>query len=341
MGPAATAPPRAAAAVARAARALQARGRTNPSTSTDWRGTWIRALLIRGVLGHAPTRALVAQAIRSAAAPTGAAANGHARAADAANQPSGLGSSGKPPTGVAALHAEPAPAAPIVPRARPMPSPSGPGDTVGPARQHGRAEVEPPAGAWAPWLADAQPTAFAGLPMLLTVLGALGMERWLQAQEPELAQVFARAFLGHVADRLGMAGTDAMRAPLALAAEESAAFAAGTTRWTGFGWPAWSDAPLPPRARLSAPEALAPWRVAARRALRLHAGIGIASLCRRRGRVATQATHVDVTLPMDAADLRVRRSGLDRDPGWVPWFGRIVAFHYADADVPRQGADRA
>jgi len=59
----------------------------------------------------------------------------------------------------------------------------------------------------------------------------------------------------------------------------------------------------------------------------------IASLCRRPGLVATTATHIDVTLPLEAVDLRLRRGGLDRDPGWIPWFGRIVAFHYADADV--------
>jgi hypothetical protein len=26
--------------------------------------------------------------------------------------------------------------------------------------------------------------------------------------------------------------------------------------------------------------------------------------------------------------LAVRRAGLDLDPGWVPWFGRVVGFHY-------------
>jgi len=24
----------------------------------------------------------------------------------------------------------------------------------------------------------------------------------------------------------------------------------------------------------------------------------------------------------------VRRLGLDLDPGWLPWFGRVVRFHY-------------
>ena len=29
----------------------------------------------------------------------------------------------------------------------------------------------------------------------------------------------------------------------------------------------------------------------------------------------------------------LRRHGLDSDPGWVPWFGRIVAFHFVTADL--------
>jgi hypothetical protein len=36
------------------------------------------------------------------------------------------------------------------------------------------------------------------------------------------------------------------------------------------------------------------------------------------------ALHVRVHLRVDDADLRVRRAGLDRDPGWVPALGRVV-----------------
>jgi hypothetical protein len=39
-------------------------------------------------------------------------------------------------------------------------------------------------------------------------------------------------------------------------------------------------------------------------------------------------TDLDVSLPLEEADIRVRRAGLDLDPGWVPWFGRVVRFHY-------------
>ena len=51
----------------------------------------------------------------------------------------------------------------------------------------------------------------------------------------------------------------------------------------------------------------------------------------RPGRVTLTATDLDVSLALDAVDVRIRRIGLDLDPGWVPWFGRVVRFHYLSA----------
>lgn len=45
-------------------------------------------------------------------------------------------------------------------------------------------------------------------------------------------------------------------------------------------------------------------------------------------RVRLTRTHVDVHLEVDAPDMAVRLAGLDLDPGWVPWLGRVIAFHY-------------
>jgi hypothetical protein len=46
------------------------------------------------------------------------------------------------------------------------------------------------------------------------------------------------------------------------------------------------------------------------------------------GRLYVTSSHVDLVLPLAAADLAVRRAGLDRDPGWLPAFGRVVYFHF-------------
>ena len=39
-------------------------------------------------------------------------------------------------------------------------------------------------------------------------------------------------------------------------------------------------------------------------------------------------THLDVDLETKEIDLAIRLAGLDLDPGWVPWLGRVVTFHY-------------
>jgi hypothetical protein len=45
-------------------------------------------------------------------------------------------------------------------------------------------------------------------------------------------------------------------------------------------------------------------------------------------RLRATETHVDLELATTTVDLAVRLAGLDLDPGWVPWLGRVVAFHY-------------
>jgi hypothetical protein len=55
-------------------------------------------------------------------------------------------------------------------------------------------------------------------------------------------------------------------------------------------------------------------------------------LVRRPARVSLTDTHMDVFFRAGDADLRIRRAGLDVDPGWVPWLQRVVAFHFNRED---------
>lgn len=48
----------------------------------------------------------------------------------------------------------------------------------------------------------------------------------------------------------------------------------------------------------------------------------------RPGYVATTRTHLDVTFDLARLDLGIRKAGLDIDPGWVSWLGRVVYIHY-------------
>jgi hypothetical protein len=72
------------------------------------------------------------------------------------------------------------------------------------------------------------------------------------------------------------------------------------------------------------------WVTALRRWSRRYARMGLWTLVRRPARMAFTRTHVDVMLALRGAEVRVRAAGLDVDPGWVPWLGRVIAFQYVD-----------
>jgi hypothetical protein len=72
------------------------------------------------------------------------------------------------------------------------------------------------------------------------------------------------------------------------------------------------------------------WMTAARRWLRRNAQLGLADLVVRSGRITATRTHIDLFFDLAQADIRVRRVGLDIDPGWVSWLGRVIYFHYRE-----------
>jgi len=47
--------------------------------------------------------------------------------------------------------------------------------------------------------------------------------------------------------------------------------------------------------------------------------------------VIYSASHIDCFLPLNAVRLPVRLQGLDVNPGWVPWLGRVVQLHYCES----------
>lgn len=96
--------------------------------------------------------------------------------------------------------------------------------------------------------------------------------------------------------------------------------------------PLWLLCALPLAANSEAEREVARWLGRCRRLLRRDVGIGLYSLVCRPARIAITATHVDVWQAIDAVDLRLRRAGLDIDPGWVPWLGRVLRFHYGRDD---------
>lgn len=173
-----------------------------------------------------------------------------------------------------------------------------------------------------PWLADAPACAHAGLLLLLNVLQALRFDAWLRAQPTEAQRPFVHALLAQLLDLCGAPAHDPQRAGLALTDTDQRALTAGSS-------------PLA--------QALRQWRVKLRRTLRRHAGLDLRDVVVRQGWFSASATHIDVVYPLDEVALPLRRLGLDADPGWVPWFGHIVAFHFVPRDqlpAPDDGEDR-
>ncbi|KQP37386.1 hypothetical protein [Pseudorhodoferax sp. Leaf274] len=149
-----------------------------------------------------------------------------------------------------------------------------------------------------PWL---EHTACGGLLFLLPVLQHLQWPQWLDTQPPESAARHTAAVLHLALRRLAAPPDD----------------------------PLWQLAP--PTTEPPALQARhAAWLASARRWLHRAGRLGLVTLARRPAHVALTATHVDLYFRLDQTDLRLRRLGLDLDPGWLPWLGRVVRFHYGE-----------
>lgn len=74
----------------------------------------------------------------------------------------------------------------------------------------------------------------------------------------------------------------------------------------------------------------ASWLTALRRWCRRFVRIGLHDLVCRPGYILATPIRLDAYLDHSCVDIRIRKAGLDIDPGWIPWFGRVVSFHYVD-----------
>lgn len=146
--------------------------------------------------------------------------------------------------------------------------------------------------------------AHAGLMLLVPALSRLGVAEWL-ARHP---QPLFSALLADLAARVG----SPLDAPFA-------------------------DAFAPDSDTVRVPAVLGAWRCLLRRYCRVHAHIGLHDLIVRSGRIVVTPLHLDVFFDPATVDLRIRRAGLDLDPGWVPWLGRVLRFHYRDTGFEGDG----
>lgn len=144
-------------------------------------------------------------------------------------------------------------------------------------------------------------TTFGGLFLMLPVIARLGLPAQLESHPALIEADFPRRLLRYLALRLGADERDPVMRAIASGEEDDHV--------------AWR-------------KELVQWTVRVRRWCRTNTGLSVRTITCRPARLRATRTHIDVYFPLAHIDLRVRRAGLDIDPGWVPWFGRVVRFHY-------------
>ena len=165
-----------------------------------------------------------------------------------------------------------------------------------------------------------------GFYFLLNVLRRLGIEQALGALPEQLREGFLPRLIASLARCASVAENDPALmwagASLGSAIQDDGSACIVSAE-------CWPRMPLPPLRTQVTPARLARvWTVAVRRWCWLNARLTLFEVVRRHGRILLTRTDLDVTLSMDTVDLRLRRAGLDLDPGWLSWFGRVVRFHY-------------
>jgi hypothetical protein len=149
-----------------------------------------------------------------------------------------------------------------------------------------------------------QPSAAAGLFLLIRPLVLMGLPQWLDRHPDLAADGFARELLCAIGRKY--------RAPA-----DDPVFAILDQR---------------PSALLPA-QPLTAWRVGLDRWLRRRARIKLAEVVSKRGWISASDAAVAVRFRVEAAELRLRRLALDVDPGWVPFLGLAIRYHYRDTAV--------
>jgi hypothetical protein len=171
-----------------------------------------------------------------------------------------------------------------------------------------------------------EPTDYAGFYFLLNVLRHLDVEAALSANPELLTTHFVSRVLLRTAMTCGIGVDDPILQPLVddmseLPAKRPADPVVVPAMLAGF-------RRLHPSADIS--ERL--WLYAVRRWCRRIAHVRAGDIVKRPGRIRQTPASIDVTMPMSAVELDIRRAGLDINPGYVLWFGRVVHFHYVEGE---------
>ncbi|HXO17178.1 MAG TPA: hypothetical protein VN909_03330, partial [Candidatus Dormibacteraeota bacterium] len=171
------------------------------------------------------------------------------------------------------------------------------------------------------------PSNAAGLYFLINALTHLGFAD-AAAVDPRIVEArLAPRILARLSEHVGVEATDPIMAWInAEIVASNEAFAKVVP--DAAAWPSFLG--RCPRRNLEARDIVRAWALAVRRWCWRVGRLTIRDVVDRNGRVLSTRTDIDVSLPLEGADVRIRRIGLDLDPGWIPWFGCVVHFHYGN-----------
>ncbi len=181
---------------------------------------------------------------------------------------------------------------------------------------------------------------YAGFPFLINVINRLGFEDILCGHDEYQAVIIAQQFLWQVALWQNIPDDDPVLRFLKNESNELPQVfefkhplnrqmifeAARASVKQMFQMPQ-SRSPLQP---LNFNQVIQIFVIAACRYIRKYAKISIRKLIKRPAYIALTKTHMDITTSMKNLDIRIRIAGLDINPGWVPWLGRVIQFHYTE-----------
>ncbi len=169
------------------------------------------------------------------------------------------------------------------------------------------------------------PSNAAGLYFLLNALTHLGFADAAAADQRIVEARLAPRILLRLSQHAAAEAIDPilnwLDAEIFASNEAFAEFAPQAAAWPSFLGP-------PPRRSLDTNDIVRAWELAVRRWCWRVGRLKVRDIVDRNGRVLSTRTDIDVSLPLERADVRIRRIGLDLDLGWIPWFGCIVRFHY-------------
>jgi hypothetical protein len=187
------------------------------------------------------------------------------------------------------------------------------------------AEISAPPEAHAPdaWQWVGLPTTAAGLFFLLNALQRIGISQAIEAGLTWSIPNFVPRVVKRLATHAGIGAEDPIVTWLQSLDAEM------TDEGELLIDPSWWPRNLSPsRSNGTADRLVRAWYLGVRRWCWHWGKVSAREIVSRSGVFSVNRTDLNVSLSIDDADVRIRKAGLDLDPGWLPWFGRVVRFHY-------------